>query len=341
MDGTYKLTMIDLTFVLLLCVNGEGSSIIVGAGLLAGEDTENFIWLLTCFVECHPNAKLIKSIMSDKCAKERAALRKLFPGVPLYICRFHSMQIFDRTLLVKIGNKKIRDEVKEILIKLIYSSSEAKYMQEYDKLCSTAPQTVVNYFNDNWHEIRELWCEFGMVNFNLGNLTNNRLESINQKLKQIIKKNSSLMDFLTNFFIWEESHLVQDDFKMQDTYSSRPVDSLYNPFDSPTEMYRLLLTTEAFHSINENFEKCQFLTFQQVDEMEKYGVLISKTSELKVEVLQCECPFWKRMELPCHHIFGLRLRLNMPLYESKLCHERWTRQHSVKDHRLFKNQSAS
>lgn len=43
-------------------------------------------------------------------------------------------------------------------------------------------------FNKNWHKLKDQWTEFGMCDKNYGNLTNNWLESINQKLKNVIEK---------------------------------------------------------------------------------------------------------------------------------------------------------
>ena len=46
--------------------------------------------------------------------------------------------------------------------------------------------TVLTYYDDNWHPIREEWVEcFKNMAFTLGERTNNRLESINAKVKSV------------------------------------------------------------------------------------------------------------------------------------------------------------
>lgn len=64
---------------------------------------------------------------------------------------------------------------------------------------------VLNYFNENWHSIREDWTTYGInkvVNF--GNLTTNRIESNHSKLKQPswMKPNDSLVNAIKNLFEW-------------------------------------------------------------------------------------------------------------------------------------------
>lgn len=43
------------------------------------------------------------------------------------------------------------------------------------------------------------------------------------------------------------------------------------------------------------------------------------------------------MSLPCKHIFAVRRRFGMPLFDRTLCHERWTRNHVQQNERLFRN----
>ena len=65
-----------------------------------------------------------------------------------------------------------------------------------------APVIVLKYFDDQWHPIRKLWT-MGMQ-YSTGNFlnnTNNRLESLNAKLKSVISRYSSLETFVDKFFL--------------------------------------------------------------------------------------------------------------------------------------------
>jgi len=66
----------------------------------------------------------------------------------------------------------------------VYSSSE-EYEKHYAQFLKS-PQSVIHYYNANWHTIRDEWVEcFKSLSFTLGENTNNRLESINGKLKSV------------------------------------------------------------------------------------------------------------------------------------------------------------
>ena len=107
---------------------------------------------------------------------------------------------------------------------------------------------MVNYFNDNWHPIRNEWVlgwVLGMKS-NCGsflNFTNNRLESINGKLKQVLNLYSSLEEFIDRFFIILTALRTERDHKAALMFQKVKV----IPFseDSPECQYSKLLTTYA------------------------------------------------------------------------------------------------
>ena len=72
-------------------------------------------------------------------------------------------------------------------------------MQLHQDLHRANLKSVTEYFDTNWHPIKEQWVD-GLKNDNVTfqNRTNNRLECINQLLKSVITKYSSLpLFFLT------------------------------------------------------------------------------------------------------------------------------------------------
>ena len=63
-----------------------------------------------------------------------------------------------------------------------YSKSDAEFIENYEFLCNSGLQTVIDY--TNWHSIRHEWVEcFKGANFTLGEKMNNRLECIDSKIK--------------------------------------------------------------------------------------------------------------------------------------------------------------
>ena len=84
----------------------------------------------------------------------------------------------------------------EIIQKMAYAKSATEYAELHQDLHGANLKSVTEYFNNNWHPIKEQWVD-GLKNDNVTfqNRTNNRLECINQKLKSVITKYSSLPQF--------------------------------------------------------------------------------------------------------------------------------------------------
>lgn len=72
----------------------------------------------------------------------------------------------------------------ELMQKMAYAIGEQAYQQLYQALQQTKHQAVLTYFDSNWHSIKEQWVEgLKVQQRNFLMQTNNRAESINQKLK--------------------------------------------------------------------------------------------------------------------------------------------------------------
>ena len=89
------------------------------------------------------------------------------------------------------------------------------------------------------------------LNSNCGNFlnsTNNRLENINGKLKQVITCHSSLQEFITNFFIILRALRTERDHKAAIMFQKIPVRA-FPPETPEGELYKLL-TSYAFITCN-------------------------------------------------------------------------------------------
>lgn len=190
-DGTYKLTNQKLTVMLLVIEDPKGRGQVIGVGLLSTEEKETFRWMMEAFQEenrslCHD----ITSFMSDKDLTARPVLHQLFPNVPTYICRFHVIKTFKK-IVNEPEMKLLKCQKKQaltILENLCYTRSDKHYQQLYNLLRKVCPSQLIQYYDQNWHNIRDEWFAHKITKCNLGNYTNNRTESINGKIKQVVKK---------------------------------------------------------------------------------------------------------------------------------------------------------
>ena len=87
------------------------------------------------------------------------------------------------------------------MLALFFSEFPAIYKKHYAEFFKSSPQSIIQCYNANWHSIRDEWVEcYKLLNFTLGEKTNNRLESINVKLKSVCSQFASLSCFFDHFF---------------------------------------------------------------------------------------------------------------------------------------------
>ena len=141
----------------------------------------------------------------------------------------------------------------EMFQKLAYSRSVDEYDGYYTDFISSAPRSVVSYFDNNWHPIREQWVMFmKCLSGNFLNDTNNRLESINQKIKFVLTKYSSLEEFTEYFLSLLKTLRNERDSIAINTIHNVPF--LVFPESSPEYRHRKLLTSFAYNHVLKQIE---------------------------------------------------------------------------------------
>ena len=159
-------------------------------------------WLLNAFKGNNVNNQP-RVIMADKHLNESHILKECFPSVSVLICLFHTLRSFKREIPDKRFSLSESQNIslKALLQKMCYVRNVKDYVNTFKTFCQVAPVELRQYFLEHWHPIRSEWvlgdkCQTG----NFLNTTNNRLESINSKLKSVIDCYSSLENFVKQFF---------------------------------------------------------------------------------------------------------------------------------------------
>ena len=333
-DATYKLLNLGIPVYLLMCEDSNGQSEIVGVCLLVSEDIVSMQWMLSSFKKHNLKWSNTKVIMADKDIKERDVFKESFPDAAVLICLFHTLRTFRREITsekmgITMGQRIL---CLDSIQKMAYASNLDEYTNLYDMFKNSCPKTVVDYFNDNWHPIKEEWVMgFKAACGSFLNFTNNRLESINGKLKQVISCRSTLEEFIMKFFVILTSLRTERDHKAALMFQKVKV----RPFskDTPEAKYCEVLTSYA-----SDFVIKQLSLMEKVKQIqEKDGVYTVETnSGLKtVSTKDCNCVFRQSMKLPCRHMLVLRKNLKEPLFDAECCDERWTSHYYRQTQRLF------
>ena len=201
-DATYKLNQLRMPLYLMLIVDGLGQSEIVSVFLTSTKTKVATSYMVASFKAANPSLSKTGVIITDKDFTERAVFAEEFPDASLHICLFHALRSMRREVTCeKLGLRPgERDYVLELLAKLVYAVSEEEYEKHYNTLMENSSHSVKTYYNSNWHSIRYEWAEcFKSTSYTLGERTNNRLESINSKIKSVCSRFASLSRFFDEF----------------------------------------------------------------------------------------------------------------------------------------------
>lgn len=98
---------------------------------------------------------------------------------------------------------------------------------------------------------------------------------------------------------------------------------------SDESKYRELLTTKAFSDVEK-----ELLLYQHIDVIDYNFENRECTFQyikhtLQASLTECECLDFKSMDLPCRHIFATRAFFNEPIFDKKLCSQKWLRQYCL------------
>ena len=226
----------------MLCEDMNGMSEIIAVCFLVQEDAESITWMVDSFKKHNPGWQKIHVIMADKDIGERDVLKHCILNGSILICLFHSLRSFHREITCEKMDIT-SGHTSACLEKICYAYSETEYSDLHAQLLSSSPTEVVSYFNENWYPIRNEWVLGMKSSGNFLNFANNRLESINGKLKQVINRYSSLEEFVDKFFIILTALRTERDRKAAIMFQKVKV----TPFvdHSPESQYSKLLTTYA------------------------------------------------------------------------------------------------
>uniref|UniRef100_A0A1I8GU03 SWIM-type domain-containing protein n=1 Tax=Macrostomum lignano TaxID=282301 RepID=A0A1I8GU03_9PLAT len=214
-------------------------------------------------------------------------------------------------------NENNKEAVLSLLKLLMHAVSEESYTEIYNRFANIASSRLLEYYRKNWHEIRSEWV-VGLKCGAFNNNTNNRVESLNQKLKAVVPLNAKFLDFLDHLLSALASLCAERDYRATIMLSKSAV----RPFseDSVEGRYSRLLTP--------------FVTDKVLHELQSQTDV--STLSASTSATDCTCRFFRHFNLPCRHIFNFRSACNLPLFDPGLCCERWTVSYYMQSHRALR-----
>uniref|UniRef100_A0ABD2WSM7 SWIM-type domain-containing protein n=1 Tax=Trichogramma kaykai TaxID=54128 RepID=A0ABD2WSM7_9HYME len=335
-DTTYNLSKWNMSVAIMAVSDGNGYTHIVAVGFLTDETEETLSEFIKAFQNdnkevCHS----IKSFMTNKDLTERKVLKTFFPKASLFLCEFHVLRIFKRTVTPQNMNMS-RQKCNICLNKMsrmTKSLSQKEYEHYYNLFRVKASASLIKYFDKNWNSNISEWTRFSMSKENYNNYTNNAVESINGCMKKLINKRRSLCGLIRAFFTYYKNHNDNKKIKLVDKILKRPNQSY--PKGSPEQMYSSFLTSKASKIVVQELLKSKNMTYVSSDNINQSCTIRSQFDILNVTTVDCSCVTWNSNALPCRHIFAIRRTFDKPLFDLSLCGKKWHLEYDRKNQPLL------
>ena len=142
-------------------------------------------------------------IIIDKDFTEYNVLKEEFPNSIVLYCQWHVIKALFKCLSDYDVNKADRDECHQIIRSLVFSSSQGEYERWRQELLDSTNRDFWEAFWGNWDSCKSMWVTLErdqVIHF--ASTTNNRLESHNQKLKDVTLRLSSLSEMFQNVLLY-------------------------------------------------------------------------------------------------------------------------------------------
>ena len=255
--------------------------------------------------------------MVDKDLSAIDVLQSQFTSAAVNLCQFHCLRTFRREITesrMQITPSQ-KTTVLELLTQLSHASNPDEYDTAYKDLTALNIPTVTDYYNMNWHGCREQWvpCYKNSV-ANFGMSGTQRIESLHQKVKQVVKCNADIVSFYKNLLVFLSTHQSESEHRMFDAFNRFPVHDKNNILST----YSTELTQHAYNMVKQQHLAAAKVTLEGSTGLSHEGTLV-------VDNTLCQCQFFKTTALPCRHIFKYRQNTGAPVYDAALIPERWRR----------------
>ncbi|KAL4203146.1 hypothetical protein AMTRI_Chr01g102530 [Amborella trichopoda] len=330
-ENTYKINDSEMLCAPILGVNHHMNIIILGCALLYGEHEESFTWLFTKWLEVM-NGRQPKAIFTNQDKAIALAIKKVFPEARHHLCRWHITQEFERNF----GHVEGR-----------YTAFHEDFYRCIDH-CTTITEfedrwsnMIERYdlMNNDWlqyiYEIRHQWVYiYSQDAFFAGYTTNERSESINREIKDLVDSHTNLTPLVAQLQKLIDQKFDNENLEDLISRDKRPAMKTGTRMERQMgQIYTLKIFTEYIQPelVRSNDLICEVQEEDGVActcSLEEYGVssllqtVVFNGTEKKAA---CSCHLYERMGIPCAHmlrVFSLKNILELPQHYIMT---RWTK----------------
>jgi zinc finger SWIM domain-containing protein 3 len=309
-DGTYKTNKYNLSLGPFVGVNHHKSTVLFACGIVAHEDTQSYVWLLTAFTKAMSQKHPVSAITDGELAMQNA-INIAWPNASHWLCGWH----IENNIVSNIKDDGVKEGIRCFLYaRCSIEEIELKWMVFLKK------HEVID--ENSWlyqmYERRESWCTaYHAGKHYLGLRSNQRSESLHSRIQFNLDRKMTLLVL----FQHSDNYLV----KLRTREATLDFVSNYKPCLEPDasffvhEAAKRFTTSVFYDDVLYNLkaaEKCYL-----IEELDSYDTIVYEVGRVdkgekryyvscdirvdvdKVKEISYSCLKLQFLGTPCSHIF--------------------------------------
>ena len=322
-DATYSVNKNSMPLFVFLVPDANGEGQVVAYAIVQDERASTLETLFKEFENVNSLLGSLCTIVVDKDMNEIAKLREVYPDAHILLCRFHVQKAL-RSGVAQHCPPEMRDELRTMLTRLVYSKSEESYDATYEAMKEFCPP-FMHYFDTSWHSCRESWALYALLPLtHHGHFTNNLVESHNAIIKSVVKRSSSVPDLIVSLLELQgqkKKNTLQKNSSMIMKVPSLPATATFRDSSILHAVHQEASPAAAL-AIRKQLEKAHTVAYEVV--LGGEPILVRRTDvdpvrQYEVSSFQsCTCPVYLQTNLPCSHIFFARRATDMQLFSNDM-----------------------
>ncbi|XP_033121366.1 uncharacterized protein LOC117120449 [Anneissia japonica] len=305
-DGTYSINKLRMPLYTFVIEDGNGKSQRAAYCFVVNEKRDTLQRMMSRFADVHDVTR-IKVVIVDKDLKEIDAIKSVIPNASVQLCKFHVLQIFTREIRKLVVTEELHSRLTLAMKQLVYAPSLEKFLKRMIAVASIAPLEFMAYYRKNWDQSRESWAAYLTNSItNLGNTTNNRIESHNHKIKQLLNRDMTLSSAVSNIMTLHRAGVMTTQHEV---------------FNQQMKVaYRLGDDDQTTAKITDYL--IPYAASLVIGELKH-----ARTRLQNIITEECQCTLRATMQLPCCHTFARRITNCDTLFRETDCAQRWNKEY--------------
>jgi hypothetical protein len=184
LDCTYSTTTSNMPLCVLVGVDHNNSTFIIGTSLLIHETVDYFMWVLGSLLETSQVlGSAVKTILTDF----DKAMELVFPSAAHQLCVWHLFLNFAKRFKGQMSHDDF-ERASGMLSSLAYAKTVDAFDQALTLLRSIFP-SAFGYLEEVWLPVRQKWAFYSTSrNVNLGCVSTSRVEGTHAVIKRCLTK---------------------------------------------------------------------------------------------------------------------------------------------------------